>query len=82
VELAPKIRVNVVCPGPVATPMMEAEMDAYPNPVAARRESFERVPLKRWATPEEVARAILFLAADAPYAIGASLALGGGTTAI
>jgi NAD(P)-dependent dehydrogenase (short-subunit alcohol dehydrogenase family) len=82
VELAPKIRVNVVCPGPVATPMMEAEMDAYPDPVAARKESFERVPLKRWATAEEVARAILFLAADAPYATGASLALDGGTTAI
>jgi NAD(P)-dependent dehydrogenase (short-subunit alcohol dehydrogenase family) len=82
VELAPKIRVNVVCPGPVATPMMEAEMDAYPDPVAARKESFERVPLKRWATAEEVARAILFFAADAPYATGASLALDGGTTAI
>ena len=82
VELAPKIRVNVVCPGPVATPMMEAEMDWYPDPVAARQESFDRVPLKRWASPKEVARAILFLAVDAPYATGASLALDGGTTAI
>ena len=62
--------------------VMEAEMDAYPDPVAARKESAERVPLKRWATAEEVTRAILFLAADAPNATGTSLALDGGTTAL
>ena len=82
VELAPKITVNVVCPGPVATPMMEAEMDYYPDPAAARQASIDRVPMRRWAEPEEVAKAVLFFAADAPYATGASLGLDGGTTAL
>jgi NAD(P)-dependent dehydrogenase (short-subunit alcohol dehydrogenase family) len=82
VELAPKIRVNIVCPGPVDTPMMVAEMNWYPDPAAAYRASLDRVPLKRWASPQEVARAILFLAVDAPYATGTSFGLDGGTTAL
>ena len=41
-----------------------------------------RVPLKRFATPAEVAAAILFLAVDASYATGSTLVLDGGTTMI
>jgi NAD(P)-dependent dehydrogenase (short-subunit alcohol dehydrogenase family) len=82
VELAPRIRINAVCPGPVDTPMMRAEIAWYPDPAAAHQASTDRVPLGRWATAEEVARAILFLAVDATYATGTSLALDGGTTAL
>jgi len=79
-ELAPKVRVNVVCPGPIDTPMMDAELDWYPDPAATRKEAIERVPLKRFAQPEEVVDAVRFLAFDAPYATGAVLPLDGGTT--
>lgn len=79
-ELAPKVRVNVVCPGPIDTPMMDAELEWYPDPVATRREAIERVPLKRFATPEEVVDSIGFLAFRAPFATGAVLPLDGGTT--
>ena len=41
-----------------------------------------RVPLKRFAAPEEVAKAVLFLVADATYATGSALRLDGGTTII
>jgi NAD(P)-dependent dehydrogenase (short-subunit alcohol dehydrogenase family) len=81
-ELAPRgIRVNAVCPGPIDTPMMEAELAWFPDPEAVRVEAINRVPLKRWATADEVAEAILFLA-SATFATGSILALDGGTTAI
>jgi NAD(P)-dependent dehydrogenase (short-subunit alcohol dehydrogenase family) len=81
-ELAPKVTVNAICPGPVDTPMMEAEIQWFGGTDKVRRDVTERVPLKRLASPEEVAVAILFLAADAPFATGATLALDGGTTAV
>lgn len=79
-ELAPKVRVNVLCPGPIDTPMMDAELEWYPDPVASRREAIERVPLKRFARPEEVVGAIRFLAFEAPFATGSVLPFDGGTT--
>jgi NAD(P)-dependent dehydrogenase (short-subunit alcohol dehydrogenase family) len=81
-ELAPTVRVNVVCPGPIDTPMMDAELDWYPDPEATRREAIERVPLKRFAEPEEVVEAIRFLAFEAPFATGAVVPLDGGTTMV
>ena len=48
-ELAPKIRVNVVCPGYVMTPMQKAE---YTNEMFAALN--EKIPLKRHADPREV----------------------------
>jgi NAD(P)-dependent dehydrogenase (short-subunit alcohol dehydrogenase family) len=81
-ELAPRgIRVNAVCPGPVDTPMMDAELAAFPDPQAAFEGAIDRVPLKRFADPEEIADAILFLA-GAKFATGSIFSLDGGTTAI
>jgi pteridine reductase len=40
------------------------------------------VPLARISSPDEIARAILFLVTDAPYATGAVLSLDGGTTVV
>lgn len=79
-EVAPRIRVNVLCPGPIDTPMMDAEIDWFPDPEATRKAAIERVPLKRFAQPEEVVDAVSFLAFDAPFATGAVLPLDGGTT--
>lgn len=80
-ELAPKVRVNAVLPGPVDTPMLDAEFRTFPDPQAAHDSTIERVPLKRLATSEEVAEAILYLCA-APYATGATLELDGGSTIV
>lgn len=81
-ELAPKVRVNCICPGPIDTPMMDAELEWFPDPEATRKMAIDRVPLKRFATPQEIAEAILFFASGARFATGSILNLDGGTTAI
>jgi NAD(P)-dependent dehydrogenase (short-subunit alcohol dehydrogenase family) len=81
-ELAPRrIRVNAVCPGPVDTPMVDGELTWFEDPEAARREGIERVPLKRWATPDEIADMVLFVGVSAVFATGSCLSIDGGTVA-
>jgi 3-oxoacyl-[acyl-carrier protein] reductase len=82
VELAPTVLVNAVAPGPVDTPMMDHELSMTDDPEAARDETIRRVPLLRVAGPDEVARAILFLIADAGYTTGSVLRIDGGVTAL
>lgn len=55
------IRVNALCPGPVNTPLLQ-ELFAKDPERAARR--LVHVPMGRFAQPEEIASAVLFLASD------------------
>ena len=76
-ELAPRIRVNAVCPGYVLTPMQRAE---YTDEMLAAVNG--AIPLKRHAEPEEIAALFAFLASDdARYITGAAIAIDGGETA-
>jgi NAD(P)-dependent dehydrogenase (short-subunit alcohol dehydrogenase family) len=76
------IRVNAVCPGSVDTEMIHAAWDLYGDVEKARRLWAEKHPLGRIAQPQEVARAILFLAGDeAGFITGTALAVDGGLTA-
>jgi len=76
------IRVNAVCPGSVDTDMIHVAWEQYGNVEQARRLWAEKHPLGRIASPEEVARAILFLASeDASFITGTALAVDGGITA-
>lgn len=78
------IRVNVVCPGTVSTPMLDGVVaklaDAGRSSPAEVRVRYEQdVPLGRIAAPEEVARVCVFLASGlASYVVGASLVVDGG----
>jgi NAD(P)-dependent dehydrogenase (short-subunit alcohol dehydrogenase family) len=76
------IRVNCVCPGSVETDMIHQAWRAFPDPEEARRRWEDKHPLGRIATPDEVARAILFLASsDAGFITGVALPVDGGITA-
>jgi NAD(P)-dependent dehydrogenase (short-subunit alcohol dehydrogenase family) len=83
-ELAPMgIRVNTVNPGQVETRMMRSiEEGAAPGNAAAVKEGFEQqIPLGRYATPEEIARLMLFLASDeSSYTTGSVHIADGGFT--
>jgi meso-butanediol dehydrogenase / (S,S)-butanediol dehydrogenase / diacetyl reductase len=73
-ELAPRIRVNAVCPGYVLTPMQQREYTA-----AAIEELNEQIPLGRHAEPAEIASLFAFLASDeASYLTGAAIIIDGG----
>ena len=63
------VRVNALCPGPVNTPLLK-ELFATDTERAARR--LVHVPMGRFAEPEEMANAVLFLASDESSFITAS----------
>ncbi|MCX2983364.1 pteridine reductase [Halieaceae bacterium IMCC14734] len=75
-ELAPAVRVNGVAPGAILWPEPgDAEMSE------AERESLLRaIPLGRLGECEDIARCVLFLAAEAPYVTGQILAVDGGAS--
>jgi meso-butanediol dehydrogenase / (S,S)-butanediol dehydrogenase / diacetyl reductase len=76
-ELAPRIRVNAVCPGYVLTPMQEAE---YTPEMLADVDA--GIPLGRHARPEELAALFAFLASDeGAYFTGAVITMDGGEIA-
>jgi len=74
VELAPKgIRVNAVAPGVIVTEMSQRVREVAEDEILAQ------VPLRRFGDPEEVARAVRFLASDeASYITGEILHVTGG----
>ncbi|MBC7263205.1 MAG: SDR family oxidoreductase [Chloroflexi bacterium] len=76
------IRVNCICPGSVDTPMLRQEMEELGG-VEKLRPVFEsKHPLGRICTPEEVAKAALYLASDdSTFVTGCSLVIDGGRTA-
>lgn len=82
-ELAPNVRVNCVCPGYVDTDMVRRDSIEQANdPAAAEQAVINYAPLKRIATPGEIATAILYLASDdARFVTGAALQIDGGSTA-
>jgi NAD(P)-dependent dehydrogenase (short-subunit alcohol dehydrogenase family) len=76
------IRVNCVCPSIVETELVARLFTSQPDPVAARRERAEQIPLGRIGTPEDVANLVLFLASDeSSWITGAALPLDGGLSA-
>jgi meso-butanediol dehydrogenase / (S,S)-butanediol dehydrogenase / diacetyl reductase len=76
---ADNVRVNAVCPGPTLTGMTDHLAETHPD----RYELLRRVvPMQRWASPAEVAEAIVFLASPAAsFITGVALPVDGGVTA-
>lgn len=70
-ELAPEIRVNGIAPGPVLWLVTGDDEELRANII-------DRTLLKRMGSPDDIARAALFLAANAPFVTGQILAVDGG----
>ncbi len=73
------IRVNTVAPGPIETPIFERTGLTKEAFLDFSKSVQERVPMKRFGQPEEVASAVAFLASqDASYITGVELNVDGG----
>ncbi|MDP2155314.1 MAG: pteridine reductase [Sulfuricella sp.] len=75
-ELGPEVRVNAVAPGPIMWPEEDPAFDDQ-----ERRRIVAHTLLKREGSPDDIARAVLFLVKDAPYITGTILPVDGGRSA-
>jgi NAD(P)-dependent dehydrogenase (short-subunit alcohol dehydrogenase family) len=76
------VRFNAICPGRVETPFVQSRIKEYPDPEKAYREMASTQLNGRMATPDEIAAAALYLAADESAMVtGSNLLIDGGWTA-
>jgi NAD(P)-dependent dehydrogenase (short-subunit alcohol dehydrogenase family) len=76
------IRCNAICPGDIDTPLVQSYFDAAPDPAARRARVEAEYPLGRIAQPQEIARAVVFLASsDSGFMSGQPLVVDGGLLA-
>ena len=72
-ELSPEVRVNAVAPGPVQWPENNPQFDEV-----YRQRVISQTLLKKIGEPKDIAKAVKFLVADAPFITGHVLAVDGG----
>jgi len=78
-----KIRINVISPGAVDTPMFDDQYPSKEGAAEGRKQITAMTPLARLGRPEEIASAALFLASDqSSYVAGIDLPVDGGLTAV
>jgi NAD(P)-dependent dehydrogenase (short-subunit alcohol dehydrogenase family) len=81
-ELAPRVRVNVVCPGPLDTAMPRRFLEGHPDADAIMAGMASANMLKRLGRPDDVVPLCLFLVSDeARFITGASIPVDGGMSA-
>lgn len=74
-----KIRANCFCPGPVDTPLIWDSTKAFAKPTTVVQEVGNKTLMKRLGTPDDVAKAALFLASDdSSWITGTALTIDGG----
>ena len=81
-EVKHGVRVNCVAPGTVASPWVERLVAATPDPEAAMQALRRRQPMGRLVGCDEVADAIVYLAAPTTFTTGADFLLDGGITSV
>ncbi|CAB3744375.1 Glucose 1-dehydrogenase [Paraburkholderia sediminicola] len=79
VELLPRaIRVNAVTPGPIDTPILNKVFPDKAVVAQVREKTIGMIPMKRFGTSEEIAKAVLYLGFDATFTTGMELPVDGG----
>jgi NAD(P)-dependent dehydrogenase (short-subunit alcohol dehydrogenase family) len=80
-DYGPDIRVNVICPGPVDTPLIWDSAIAFPDPEKAVEEAGQKTVMNRLGLPEDIASLVLFLASDkSSWMTGSVITIDGGVT--
>ena len=75
------VRCNAICPGTVDTPSLADRINAYDDPMAARKAFVARQPMGRIAQAEEIAPILVFLASDeSRFVTGQAYSIDGGMT--
>jgi 2-keto-3-deoxy-L-fuconate dehydrogenase len=73
------IRCNAVCPGTIDTPSLQDRINAFPDPVQARRDFIARQPMGRLGQAEEIAEFLVYLGSDeSKFATGQAFVIDGG----
>src|SRR5512145_1131874 len=75
------IRCNAVCPGTVDTPSLQGRINAFADPVQARKDFVARQPMGRLGTVDDITGILVFLASDESlFATGNAYSIDGGMT--
>jgi 2-keto-3-deoxy-L-fuconate dehydrogenase len=73
------IRCNAVCPGTVETPSLQGRINAFADPVQARKDFVARQPMGRLGTVEDITPILVYLASDeSVFATGQAFVVDGG----
>jgi NAD(P)-dependent dehydrogenase (short-subunit alcohol dehydrogenase family) len=79
IDYGPAVRINLLCPGPVDTPLIWESAVAFPDPADAVAAVGRRTVMKRLGLPDDIARAALYLASDeSGWVTGTTLTVDGG----
>ncbi len=79
--VADGIRCNAICPGTVDTPSLQGRINAFADPVQARKDFVARQPMGRLGTVDDITGLLVFLASDESlFATGNAYSIDGGMT--
>ncbi|MEA3193167.1 MAG: 2-keto-3-deoxy-L-fuconate dehydrogenase [Betaproteobacteria bacterium] len=79
--VAKGIRCNAICPGTVDTPSLQGRINAFADPVQARKDFVARQPMGRLGTVDDIMGILIFLASDESlFATGNAFSIDGGMT--
>ena len=78
-DYGPQIRINVICPAQVRTPLLENSVQAFANPESILDQTAQRLPMKRLGLPSDIAQATAFLLSEkASWITGSHFVVDGG----
>ncbi len=78
-DYGPEIRINLLCPAQVDTPLLRSSVRAFDNSETIIRQTEAKLPMKRLGTTSDIADAVHFLASDSSsWITGSCLTIDGG----